>query len=433
MYRFLKIAALQILLIIPSMSAWGQSEDIQKSLSGHVNYLTSEALLGREAGSVGEKKGSEYIYDRLKGGGLEMLCGRQGDEFSIVVGGDSLHSANIVGIVQGYHPTLKNEYIVVGANYDGIGTRVLNLNGTPTTQLFLGADLNASGVACLIELAKRVSFSSFLFKRSVVFVAFGAKEEGMAGSWYFINRSFSYKDDISMMVDISMVGRTDLRSQFTYYTGVPNNDIKKCVNRLSDRLSFMTPVEGSGIVPTSDYLAFYEQNIPVALFTNGTHPDHYTVKDTPEKIDYGFMEGVCEYLFEFIRDVASLDDKVKRANKSANYEEDPTLYSPYSVEKPAEFFRGDERTFLQKWVYQYLKYPEEAVQMGVQGVVTVEFIVDTEGHVTNVKVVNGVDEDLDKEAIRVVSASPKWRPAMNGGEKVKVKYTIPIEFRLKKR
>ena len=71
--------------------------------------------------------------------------------------------------------------------------------------------------------------------------------------------------------------------------------------------------------------------------------------------------------------------------------------------------------------------------MGTQGVVNVEFVVEADGSVTNVKVVRGVDELLDEEAVRVVSVSPKWRPAIKNGEKVRVKYSLPVEFRLKKR
>ena len=108
-------------------------------------------------------------------------------------------------------------------------------------------------------------------------------------------------------------------------------------------------------------------------------------------------------------------------------------YSPYDVDKAPEFFKGDERHFLESWVYVYLRYPEEAIIMGTQGVVNVEFVVEADGTVTNVKVVRGVDELLDKEAVRVVSVSPKWRPAIKNGEKVRVKYSLPIEFRLKKR
>ncbi|MBO7248678.1 MAG: TonB family protein [Bacteroidales bacterium] len=194
----------------------------------------------------------------------------------------------------------------------------------------------------------------------------------------------------------------------------------------------MEPQMGSGRVPTSDYLAFYEQNIPVALFTTGMHADVYTVRDDAESLDYGLMEGVCEYLYAFVMDVAAMDTKVEVPLKSE--EEDGVMtYSQYEVDKAPEFFKGDERHFLENWVYVYLKYPDSARIMGVQGVVNVEFVVEKDGSVSNVKVTRGVDDDLDREAVRVVSTSPKWRPAIKNGEKVRVKYSLPIEFRLKKR
>lgn len=427
----LKYTAALILLVMSNVS-FGQTVNVERNLVNHVEYLTSDNLKGREAGSEGEMLAAKYLYDQLKNAGVEMLSGENGQDFYIVENGDSLNSRNIVGIVQGYDPELKDEYIVVGANIDNIGMNLLTVDGKVTPQVFPGADANASGVACLIELARKISSSSFMFRRSVIFVGFGAKEKGMAGSWYFINKSFGQKGDISLMVDMNMVGRSGPSNNFTYYTCIPNVDITNAVNRVTDRLSFMEPQMGSGRVPTSDYLAFYEQNIPVALFTTGMHADVYTVRDDAESLDYGLMEGVCEYLYAFVMDVAAMDTKVEVPLKSE--EEDGVMtYSQYEVDKAPEFFKGDERHFLENWVYVYLKYPDSARIMGVQGVVNVEFVVEKDGSVSNVKVTRGVDDDLDREAVRVVSASPKWRPAIKNGEKVRVKYSLPIEFRLKKR
>lgn len=429
--RFFRFA----IILLSALSAhrmYGQVENVEKNLIKHVEYLTSEELMGRKAGSEGEKLAAQYLYNELKGAGVDMLTDINGEEFYIVENGDSLKSRNIIGIVEGYDSILKNEYIVVGANMDCIGSHILNINGSKVEQVYPGADANASGVACMIELAKRVASSSFMFRRSIIFIGFGAKEMGMAGSWYFINKSFKYKDNISMMVDMNMVGRSTPFNQFTYYTCIPNIDITNAVNRVSDKLMFMMPAVGSGRVPTSDYLAFYEQEIPVALFTTGTHNDVYTLKDDAASLDYGLMEGVCEYLYSFIMDIAALDHKVEAPVKS-QMEDGEIAYSPYEVDKAPEFFKGDERNFLENWVYSYLRYPQEAVDMGIQGVVNVEFIVEADGSVTNVKVARSVDEVLDKEAIRVISASPKWRPAIKNGEKVRVKYSLPVEFRLKKR
>ena len=84
------------------------------------------------------------------------------------------------------------------------------------------------------------------------------------------------------------------------------------------------------------------------------------------------------------------------------------------------------------WVYKYLKYPKSALEAGIQGKVTVSFIINTKGEVTDVTVVDGVSEALDAEAVKVVAASPKWTAGQIGGHKVCTKLVIPVEFRLKK-
>jgi protein TonB len=83
-------------------------------------------------------------------------------------------------------------------------------------------------------------------------------------------------------------------------------------------------------------------------------------------------------------------------------------------------------------VYDYIKYPKSAVNAGIQGRVIVEFIVEKNGEVSSVEVTKSVDDVLDAEAVKVVKASPKWKPGIKGGEPVRVKLAVPIEFKLKK-
>jgi TonB family protein len=84
-------------------------------------------------------------------------------------------------------------------------------------------------------------------------------------------------------------------------------------------------------------------------------------------------------------------------------------------------------------VYQYLKYPAEAIRDGIQGKVMVDFVIGKDGKVTDVRVVKGVSEELDAEALRIVSASPKWKPGRMNGNKVRTSLTIPVEFKLEKK
>lgn len=100
------------------------------------------------------------------------------------------------------------------------------------------------------------------------------------------------------------------------------------------------------------------------------------------------------------------------------------------VEQKPQFNGGDANEF-SKWVNQRLVYPEIAKENGVQGRVMLQFQVNPDGSVSNVKVLRGVDPSLDKEAVRVVSSSPKWTPGKQRDRAVKVTYTFPVIFQLR--
>ncbi|MFA5712600.1 MAG: energy transducer TonB [Bacteroidales bacterium] len=100
------------------------------------------------------------------------------------------------------------------------------------------------------------------------------------------------------------------------------------------------------------------------------------------------------------------------------------------VEEKPKFMGGDDSNFT-NWVRSKIVYPEIAKENGVQGRVTLEFRVNTDGSVSNVRVLRGVDPSLDKEAVRVVSSSPKWEPGRQRNKPVRVVYTFPVIFQLR--
>ena len=99
------------------------------------------------------------------------------------------------------------------------------------------------------------------------------------------------------------------------------------------------------------------------------------------------------------------------------------------VEHMPEFPDGG-MSALMEYLSKNIKYPEAAMKKGTQGRATVQFVVEKDGSITNVKILRGIDPELDKEAIRVISAMPKWKPGMQKGKPVRVKYTVPVMFRL---
>ena len=85
---------------------------------------------------------------------------------------------------------------------------------------------------------------------------------------------------------------------------------------------------------------------------------------------------------------------------------------------------------LMKWLSSHVQYPAIAIDICIQGTVIVSFIVEPDGSVSNAKLVRSVDANLDREALRVVSEMPNWTPGKQGGNKVRVRYSLPIAFRL---
>ena len=99
------------------------------------------------------------------------------------------------------------------------------------------------------------------------------------------------------------------------------------------------------------------------------------------------------------------------------------------VEQMPEFPGGMEALF--KYMAENMKYPEDAKKQQVEGRVLVQFSVETDGSVSNTEVLMRVFPSLDAEAVRVISGMPKWIPGKQNGKVVRVKYTIPVSFRLK--
>ncbi len=427
-----------VLLLFHLYAAYAQYSgdgDVVDKMKEDVEKLTSISPTGRAAGSSGEVEASLYVYQRLSKSGVYMLTSQDGQDFSIVSGADTIVSRNVIGIVEGYDPVLRNQYIVVSANLDHLAANPLIVNGQQQLQVFPGANDNASGLAVLLDVAQKVASSSYMFRRSVIFAGFGAKEHGMAGSWYFANRAFDQIDSVSLMIDLRMLGLYGPNNKFTFYTAAPSKEIYALVDILSEAGVQFPPMQGAGVLPIGDYMPFYERNIPTVVFTTGNDINNHTVRDVAGELSYQEMEYMSEYIFQFICAASNTDEMLERFRPIQNTEKKTMgadyVYSPYEVDVKPQYMKGDERTFLADWVYTYLRYPEAALEAGISGTVMVEFIVEKDGTVTNVKAVKGEDFDLMDEAVRVIAVSPKWKPGTLGGEKVRVKYSIPVEFRLK--
>lgn len=413
-------------------SELGDTETVS-AFKKHVITVSAAMMEGRKAGSEGEKMTAEYITEVFKEYGIDVISGASGDPFGILqANGDTLTSRNVCAFINGGDKALRDKYVVIGARMDNLGTGSMTIDGNTVEKTYFGANGNASGIAMMLELARMLQTNKAMLRRSVLLVGFGASRESFAGSWYFLNRSFSDVSNIDAMINLDMLG-TGSDGFFAFTAS--NADMNAVVESLSAELQPIRPAITTQEPYPSDNIAFYDKGIPSIYFTTGRYPAHDTERDTQSIIDYDTMERELEYIYSY--SVALINGPKPIFNPSQVVRltggvSDVVPYYDCDV-KPSFLGSTDPTVFLQKWVYSYMKYPEEAVRQGIQGRVLVDFIIGEDGKIRDVKVLKGADPLLDEEAIRIISGSPAWKPGKVRGKKVSSEMSLYIEFRLEKK
>ena len=176
-----------------------------------------------------------------------------------------------------------------------------------------------------------------------------------------------------------------------------------------------------------------EEEIPITQENTPPPPETPDVPVLSDQIDIVDDEiAVDDNLFLNLEDDSNIGieimDYVEAVVEEEEVEEEAIPFQ--LVEEKPKFQGGDANDFT-RWVNSRLQYPEIAKENGVQGRVTLQFTVNADGSVANVKVLRGVDPSLDQEAVRVVSSSPKWTPGRQRDRAVKVTYTFPVVFQLR--
>jgi len=211
---------------------------------------------------------------------------------------------NVVALLPGTDSNLKNEYVVVGAHFDhlgmggpGSGSRV-----TDTIAVHNGADDNASGVAAIIQLAEKLAGEK-KYKRSIIFVAFGAEEMGLVGSKEFTNKPPVETEKMVGMFNFDMVGRLDPTTNGLSIGGTQTS--KETETILTDlNTGFELAFSPEGVGP-SDHASFYLQNIPVFFISTGAHSDYHTPLDDAELINFEGTKRVADYSYLVINELVN--------------------------------------------------------------------------------------------------------------------------------
>ena len=273
---------------------------------------------------------SDYLY--------HDQTGAKEEDFTVSISVDlirkNVDAYNVVGVLEGSDPTLKNEAIVIGAHYDHLGKGGQGSLAVNSTEIHHGADDNASGTAALIELA-RIFTKEKKNKRTIIFIAFGGEEEGLLGSKYYVNNPVFPLDKTVAMINMDMVGRlkddkltvggigtasewkdlVNSNNQSVFSTignesptsaKIANKQTGEVINKTYPNFALQLNEDGFG---PSDHSSFYGKQIPVLFFFTGSHEDYHKPSDTADKINYGGMLKIIEYVAQITR---GIDQNSKR-------------------------------------------------------------------------------------------------------------------------
>lgn len=213
---------------------------------------------------------------------------------------------NIVGVIRGTDPKLRNEYIVIGAHMDHLGNGGEgSLHGGHDPAIHHGADDNASGTAGVLLIAEHLA-SRRDMRRSVILVAFNGEEEGLLGSAALVSDPPIALGLIVAMVNMDMIGRLDSNKVIVQGTGTSPWWEKLVNDRNADRFALKQVKDGFG---PSDHSSFYGQGIPVLFLFTGLHTDYHRPSDTWEKINYPGLAAVAGFVDELVHDIDRHNDR----------------------------------------------------------------------------------------------------------------------------
>ncbi len=303
----------------------------EQRMMDHIKYLASEELKGRGLGTPELDAAADYIAGKFKEYGLETMGNSYFQQFSHTFPDKGeVQMKNVVAIIPGTDPKLKDSPVVLSAHYDHLGLGWPDVHTGDEGKIHYGADDNASGVSILLEMSKSMA-KNIQPKRTIVFVAFTGEEAGLVGSRYFVSQANQYfQGNILANVNLDTDG-----SLFDKKLLVLNGNSAKEWKFVFMGTDYTTGVKSEVIaqeLDASDQVAFIEKGIPaVQLFTGATE-NYHKPSDTYDKIDGKGLVKVATVAKEVMEYLADRDTPFEFTGKAASTETS-TTEKPKTIRK----------------------------------------------------------------------------------------------------
>lgn len=229
-------------------------------------------------------------------------------------------------------------------------------------------------------------------------------------------------------MDIKKTPKADLENRRTLYTEI---GLVVALLVVWGAFSYSTKEKAVASLGEDTQVVEVEDMVPITQETPPPPPEAPKIPVLSDQIDIVEDDIKVDDNFMSLEDDANLGVEIMDYVEEVKEEVVEEEAIPFQLVEEKPSFNGGDANEFSKWVNSKLQYPEIAKENGVQGRVTLQFTVNPDGSVSNVKVLRGVDSSLDKEAVRVVSMSPKWKPGKQRDRAVKVTYTFPVIFQLR--
>ncbi len=360
------ICSLLVAMALATGTVGAQQTASVENLRRHVEILASDSLAGRRYTSPEIKMAVDYITAQYAETGISPLNDTFLYPFSL---GEETGGTNIVGVIEGSDPILKNEYIVFGAHYDHLGTRIANGD----TIVFNGADDNASGVATIIEVGRLLESAEEKPLRSILLIAFDGEESGLLGSSAFMDNPPVPAESIKLMFSLDMVGMLSANKGVNLKGMKSIDGGEKLALRVAESTGIDIRKAENEIESRTDTWSFALKAIPAVEITTGTkHTPYHKPEDDSYLLDYEGMAKITDFIVGCISEIASQERLV--ANMSViNRSVNPRLLAGISFNYglsnhnyPDDFYRAKSVFAFKTGMVSQLKITKTfAIQPGV--------------------------------------------------------------------
>ncbi|MDT0641445.1 M20/M25/M40 family metallo-hydrolase [Zunongwangia sp. F363] len=282
-------------------------------LKENLEYLASDELQGRSTGTEGIEKAAAYIEEDFKDNGIASYFQNYRDRFEV----QGKKAFNIVGVLEGNDPQLKDQYIIIGAHYDHIGIQ----EAVAGDSIANGANDNAAGTVAVMELAEELAKMDNN-GRSIIFALFSGEELGLTGSAHLAEVLKQENLDLYAVVNLEMIGVPMKDKEYmAYLTGFENSNFAEKFNGYAGQeiLGFLPQAKEYNLFKRSDNYPFFNQfGIPaqtISTFDFTNYEYYHHAEDEAGKMNFQHMGNLVEAILPAILKMANTPEKEIKMNE----------------------------------------------------------------------------------------------------------------------